>query len=122
MWARAVAWIAAYALVLQAVLAPIAAAAATRAVPADSAALVLCADHDLPPDQTQPAAPHDHEAVCKFCIGCPANALLAPDVSTNAVVIGTAVGPIRWHVVSHFVFDHDFLAGKQARGPPLLTS
>ena len=117
-WARAIAWVAAYAFVLQAVLAPI---AATRTIPADSAPLVLCAEHAEALDQTQPADPHNHEAICKFCIGCPANALLAPDPSTEAVVIGLAASPIRWHAVSSFVSDRDFLAGKRARGPPHLT-
>lgn len=118
-WARAAAWLAAYAFVLQTVLAPIAAAAAT--VPADSAPLLLCAEHAEPLGHTQPIAPHDHEVSCKFCIGCPANALLAPDTASNAAVISFAITPIRWHAVSRFVSDRDFFAGKQARGPPALT-
>ncbi len=120
-WARAAALLAAYAFVLQTVLAPIAAAATPRAVPADSAALVLCAEHAEALDQTQPIAPHDHEVLCKFCIGCPASALLATDSSSHAAVISFAITPIHWHAVSHFVSDRDFFAGKQARGPPALT-
>jgi hypothetical protein len=120
-WARAAAWLAAYAFVLQTVLAPIAAGAATTAAPADSSQLVLCAEHSEALDHTQPIAPHDHEAICKFCIGCPANALLAPDTLSHAAIISFAITPIRWHAVSHFVSDRDFFAGKQARGPPALT-
>jgi hypothetical protein len=111
---------AAYAFVLQAVLAPIAAAAATRAFPADAAPLVVCAEHAATPGPTQPAAPHDHEAICKFCIACPASALLAPDMFASAGV-DFAITPVRWPLVSRFVSDRDFLAGKQARGPPRLT-
>ena len=118
-WARAAAWLVAYAFVLQSVLSPIAAAAA-RPVPADSAQLVLCVEHTEALDQTQPIAPHDHEVLCKFCIGCPANALLAPDTLASAGV-DFAISPIHWHAVSHFVSDRDFFAGKQARGPPALT-
>ncbi len=119
-WVRAAACLAAYVLVLQTVLAPIAAAATTRAVPADSAALVLCAEHAEALDQTQPIAPHDHEVLCKFCIGCPANALLAPDTFASAGV-AFAITPIHWHAVSRLVPDRDFFAGKRARGPPALT-
>ena len=121
-WARSAAWLVAYALVLQTVLAPIAAAAATRTVQADSAALVLCAEHagTLDQNQTQPIAPHDHEAICKFCIGCPANALLAADTFAGAGV-EFAITPIRWHAVFLSSHDRDFLTGKQARGPPILT-
>lgn len=117
-WARAAAWLAAYAFVLQTVLAPIAAAAA--AIPTDSAPLVLCAEHADAANQNQPVAPHDREAICKSCVGCPANALLAPDTFASASV-DIAITPIRWHVVSHFVSNRDFLAGKRARGPPALT-
>ena len=119
-FARAAALIAAYSFVLQTVLAPIAAAAATKAVPADSAALVLCAEHTASPEQTRPAAPHDHEAICKFCIGCAASALVAPDALTNAV-IAFAIAPIHWQLAPRFVSDRDFLAGKRARGPPIPT-
>ena len=114
------AWLAAYAFVLQTVLAPIAAAAATRAVPADAAQLVACAEHAETVDQTQPAAPHDHEAICKFCIACPASALLAPDMLASAGV-HFAVTPVHWPLASRFISDRDFLAGKRARGPPILT-
>ena len=120
-WARAAAWLAAYAFVLQTVLAPIAAAGATTTVPADSALLVLCAEHAEPLDHTQPIAPHDHEASCKLCIGCPANALLTPDTLSNTAIVSFAITPIRWHAVSRFVSDRDFFAGKRARGPPALT-
>ncbi len=119
-WARAAAWLAAYAFVLQTVLAPIAAAAATKTVSANSALLVLCAEHAGALDQNQPIAPHDHEAICKFCIGCPANALLAPGHVCRAGV-DFAITPIGWHAASHFVSDRDYFAGKQARGPPALT-
>jgi hypothetical protein len=118
--ARAAAWLAAYAFVLQTALAPIAAAGATRTIPADSAALVLCAEHTETLDQNQPVTPHDHEAICKFCIGCPANALLAPEIFASAGV-DFAITPIRWRAVFVSGPDRDFLAGKQARGPPALT-
>ena len=120
-WARAAAWLAAYAFVLQTVLALVAAAAATRAVPADTASVVLCAEHTQVLDQYQPVTPRDHEAICKFCIGCPANALLAPDTVASAAEIDFAITPVRWHAVFSSGPDRDFLAGKQARGPPSLT-
>jgi hypothetical protein len=121
-FSRAAAWVVAYAFVLQTVLAPIAAAAATQAAPADSAAIVLCAEHAEALDQTgkQPIAPHDHGAICKFCIGCPSNALLAPDNFASAGV-DFAIIAIRWHAVFSPGPDRDFLSGKQARGPPTLT-
>jgi hypothetical protein len=118
-WARAAAWLAAYAFVLQTVLAPIAATAATKAA-ADSAELVLCVEHAAALDQTQPIAPHDHERLCKFCVGCPANALLAPETLASTSV-GFAINAISWHVVFHLVPDRNYLVGKQARGPPALT-
>jgi len=121
-WARAAAWLAAYAFVLQTVLAPIAAAAATRTVPADAAQLVLCAEHAATLDQNQnrPIAPNDHDAICKFCVGCPANALLAPEMVAGAAVV-VAVTPIRWQAVSRSASQRDFLGSRHARGPPTLT-
>jgi hypothetical protein len=119
-FARAAALIAAYAFVLQTVLAPIAAAAATKGVSADSASLVLCAEHTASPEQTPPVAPQHHEAICKFCLGCPPGALLAPDTLSSAAV-DFATTPLRWHVLPHFVSDREFLAGTKARGPPALT-
>jgi Protein of unknown function (DUF2946) len=121
-WARVAAWFAAYAFVLQTVLAPIAAAAATRAVPADTQQIVLCAEHAqaLDQNQDQPVAPHDHEAICKFCVGCPSNALLAPEAFASTAA-APAITPIRWYVASHLVPDRDDLAGNNARGPPAQT-
>jgi len=72
------------------------------------------------PDQNRPIAPHDHEASCKFCVACPASALLSPDTFASAGV-DFAMTPVRWHAFAHFVSDRDFFAGKQARGPPALT-
>ncbi len=120
-FSRAAAWLVAYAFVLQAVLAPIAAAAAPGPVPADTA-LVLCAEHAEALAQTPnpPIAPHDHEAICKFCIGCPANALLAPEMLVGAAV-ALAVAPIRWHAAFCAGPDRDLLSSKRARGPPALT-
>jgi hypothetical protein len=121
-WARAAAWLAAYAFVLQTVLAPIAAAAATRATPADTAQLVICAEHTqaLDQNQNQPVAPHDHDAICKFCVGCPSNALLAPEAFASTAA-APAITPIRWHVAYPLVPDRDDLAGNKARGPPART-
>jgi hypothetical protein len=121
-FSRAAAWLVAYAFVLQTVLAPIAAAAASRTAQADPAAVVLCAEHAEALDQTekQPIAPHDHEAICKFCIGCPSNALLAPDTFAGASV-HFAITAVRWHAVFAADSNRSFLAGKQARGPPTLT-
>ncbi len=121
-WARAAAWLGAYAFVLQTVLAPIAAAAATRTVPADAAQLVLCAEHaaTLDQGQSQPIAPNDHEVICKFCVSCPAHALLAPEAFASAA-IELAMAPVRWHAAFPSDPDHDFLGSKQARGPPALT-
>jgi len=118
--ARAAAWLAAYALVLQTVLAPIAAAAATNAAAADTAQLVLCSEHAGALDRSQPVAPHDHEQLCKFCIGYTASVLLAPDTFAAARA-DFAISPIRWHVVLHLVRDRGLLGDKQARGPPTLT-
>ena len=121
-WARAAALLAAYAFVLQAALAPIAAAAATKTVQSDPVALVLCAEHAAAAEQSrdQPIAPHDHEAICKFCVACPAKALLAPDTLASAS-IGFTISPISWHTAFLSGPDRDFLSGKQARGPPILT-
>jgi len=119
-WARATVWLAAYALVLQTVLAPIAASAAANTAATDAALLVLCAEHTGTVGQTQPVAPHDHEHLCKFCIGCAANALLTPDTFATAGA-GFAITQIGWHFVFHLGPDRDYLAGKQARGPPALT-
>jgi hypothetical protein len=117
-WARTVAFLAAYAFVLQTVLAPIAAAAATTTVPTDTASILLCAEHGQALDQNQPVIPHDHEAICKFCIACPANALLAPDALASAAAIAFSITPIHWQAAARFVSDRDFPAFKQARGPP----
>ena len=121
-WARAAAWLAAYAFVLQTVLAPIAAPAATGTIPADAAQLVLCAEHaaTLDQNQSQPVVPNDHDAICKFCVSCPANALLAPEMVASAAVV-VAVTPIHWQAVSRSASHRDFLGNKQARGPPTLT-
>ncbi len=121
-FSRGLAWLAVYAFVLQTVLAPIAAAAATTGAPADAVQLVLCAEHPeaLGQDQNQPIAPHDHEVICKFCVGCPANALLAPDAVVSAAV-AVAVVPVRWHAASFPGSGRHFLGSKQARGPPTLT-
>lgn len=118
-WARGAAWLAAYAFVLQTVLAPIAAAAAARTVPADAAQLVLCAEHVATLDQHQnrPIAPNDHDAICKFCVGCSANALLAPEIVASAAV-DIAATPIRWQAVSRSDSHRNFRGSKQARGPP----
>jgi hypothetical protein len=121
-FSRAAAWLVAYAFVLQTVLAPIAAAAATRTTQVDPAAVVLCAEHSEALDQTekQPVAPHDHEAICKFCIACPSNALLAPDTFAGASV-DFAITAMRWQAVFAADPNCSFFAGKQARGPPTLT-
>jgi hypothetical protein len=119
-WGRAATWIAAYAFVLQTVLAPVAAAAATQAAKAEAALQIVCAEHDQAAGQSLPAAPHEHDAACKFCVGCPATALLAPDGFVTAVV-DLAISGVRWHPISHIVVDKNWLAGKQARGPPSLT-
>jgi len=120
-WASALAWLAAYAFVLQTALAPVAAAALTHADAANSAQFVVCAQHANALDQTQPTAPHDHDANCKFCVGCPGGAaLLAPETFVT-VAIDVAVSPVHWHAAFHLGPGRDFLAGKQARGPPTLT-
>ena len=115
------AWLAAYAFVLQTAFAPIAAAAATRADAANAAQLAICAEHTSALDQTQPITPHDHDAICKFCVGCPGGAaVLAPDTFAT-IAIEVAISAVRWHAISHLVPDRDYLASKQARGPPALT-
>jgi DUF2946 family protein len=119
-WGRLATLIAAYAFVLQTALAPIAAAAAAKYAATDAELSTICAEHTASGDSSVPASPHDHDAPCKFCVGCPATALLAPD-SVPAATAGFAVATIHWHPSNHFVADKTWLGGKQARGPPALT-
>jgi hypothetical protein len=112
--------IAAYAFVLQTALAPIAAAAAAKVVNANDTLATICAEHSAAGDPSAPAAPHENDAICKFCVGCPAAAVLGPaDVAAGTASF--AVTTIHWHATSHFVTDKTWLSSKQARGPPALT-
>ena len=118
-FSRTLAWLAAYAFVLQTVLAPIAAAAATRDVLTESTQVVLCAEHTGAVDQN-PTSTHDHEIFCKFCLGCPAHALIAPETLAGTG-LDFAVTTFRWRAISSFGPDRDFRSSHQARGPPTLT-
>jgi hypothetical protein len=117
---QAAAWLAAYAFVLHVVLAPIAGAAATGATPANAALGIVCAEHTDAVDPAAPAAPHDLDGICKFCVGCPAAALLTPQGVTTASLEAT-ISPIRWALSEPFAADKNRLANRQARGPPALT-
>jgi hypothetical protein len=116
---QAMAWLAAYAFVLHAVLAPIA-AAASGGGPTNAALGVICAEHLDAADPGTPSLPHDVDGICKFCVGCPAAALLTPQGVSTAALEAT-VSPIRWAQSERFAADKDRLANKQARGPPALT-
>jgi hypothetical protein len=117
---RAMAWLAAYAFVLHVVLAPIAAAAASGGGPTNAALGVICAEHLDTTDPRTPSAPHDVDGTCKFCVGCPAAALLTPQGAATLSLEPT-ISPIRWAELEPFAADKDRLANKQARGPPALT-
>ena len=114
---RVVAWIAAYAFILQTVIAPIAAAA--RVSVADAALSAICAEHAPATNPDSPAGNPDHDSACKLCVACASVALLAPEIPSAA--IRQAAVTLRWHATSYPVASKSWLAGKQARGPPSLT-
>ena len=116
---RAAAWLAAYAFVLHIVLAPLA-SVALGGTPATAGLDIICAEHADAANPGTPAAPHEQDRICKFCVGCPAAALLTPQGFVTAALEPT-VSPIRWVRFAPIADDKDRLANKQARGPPALT-
>jgi hypothetical protein len=116
---RAIAWVTAYALVLQAVLAPIVALAAAAPDARGSAAFEICLDHALAAtdfDQV-PGLPQQHDEACKHCIACGLDASLPPDhVITRTVA--EAVSDVGWLAVAQPDPDGPLLSGRSARGPP----
>lgn len=119
---RIIVWIAAYALALQTILAPLL-AAPMQARGVDGAPLfALClAGHAASPASTDiPVGNNDVDIHCKLCIqGGPtfAETPSLGTVQTTAIISK----PLRWAVTHNPVPDSVGLIGEHARGPPLLS-
>jgi len=117
---RVLAWVAAYALVLQSMLAPIVAQAAGAPDARGSAALEICLDHVVAAaDRDQaPALPQQHDEACKLCIACALDVSLPLHHATMRTV-AEAISAAGWPVVSQLWLDSTRSSGRSARGPPL---
>jgi hypothetical protein len=120
---RIIVWIAAYALALQTVLAPLL-AAPIQARGVDGArifALCLAGHAAASPASTDiPVGNNDVDIHCKLCVqGGPTFAeTLSLGTARITAIIGT---PLRWAVTHNPVPDSVGLIGEHARGPPLLN-
>ncbi|MEH2483694.1 hypothetical protein V1282_007051 [Nitrobacteraceae bacterium AZCC 2146] len=117
-------WIAAYAFLLQSLLAPLLAAPSmVHGVGLGGSVFELCIgnnDAALQPTGGVPAGTHDDGIHCKFCVSCGPGFLIAPQIAVARVerIRSTTV---RWAVIGNPVPDDTRFFGKRARGPPLLT-
>jgi hypothetical protein len=116
-------WIAAYALALQTVLAPLL-AASIQARGVDGAPLfALClAGHSaaFPASSDIPVGNDDIDVHCKICVQGGPTFAEAPNLRMARTTAAT--GPsLRWAVTDNPVPDSVALIGEHARGPPLLS-
>jgi hypothetical protein len=112
--------IAAYALGLQSVVAPLIGGPFTpRSV--GGFELCLASNGATPPvKRGVPSGTHDDDIHCKLCVHGGMAFLDAPPIAAGWVVQATSVS-IRWAVIDNPIPGAARLIGKQARGPPLLT-
>jgi hypothetical protein len=120
---RITVWIAAYALVLQSIIAPLIASPFNPHSIDENPLFELCLVGKSalsPATSGVPAGTDDHDNHCKLCINGGLAFIVAPSTE-----VGWAVRPIgasiRWAVIDNPVPDAAGFIGKQARGPPLLT-
>lgn len=116
-------WIAAYALALQTVLAPLL-AAPIQARGVDEAALfALCLSGHAaasPASTDIPIGDNDLDIHCKLCVQDAPTFAGTPSLGT-AWTTATTSTPLRWAVTDHAVPDSVGLIGEHARGPPLFS-
>jgi hypothetical protein len=121
---RVIVWIAAYALVLQSLFAPLLIAPSKwHFVGLDEAAIVLCiGSHGAgsPATGGVPAGTHDDHVHCNFCVGCGSGGLIVPQLPMASIQPTRSVS-VSWAVIDNPVPEDAKIIGKQARGPPLLT-
>jgi len=118
-----IALIAAYALALQTVLAPLLASPANSHSLDGKPLFELCLDSSgatFPVDGGVPSGTHDHDIDCQLCVHGGLAFLDAPPIAVGWVVQAASVS-IRWAVIDNPIPDAAGFIGKQARGPPLLT-
>lgn len=117
-------WIAAYALALQSVLAPLLAAPAKVLGAGLNASVSELCIHDneaaAPAGGGIPAGTHDDGLHCKFCVGCGPGFIVTPQIAM-AWAEQAESARVRWAVVDASFADDARFIGKWARGPPLLT-
>lgn len=117
---RAIVWIAAYAFLLQTVLAPILMARVTSVDPdANQSLLILCSGHipDIGGNDGIPSKAYDD--CCKLCPSCGFGFVVGPhEAALTWAELSSSVG---WATTENSVPDGTKFFGKRARGPPLLT-
>jgi hypothetical protein len=120
---RIIVWIAAYALALQTVLAPLL-AAPIQARGVDGAPLfALCvAGHAAasPASRDIPVGNNDVDIRCKLCVQGDSTFAETQRLGT-AWTTATTSTPLRWAVTGNPVPDSVALIGEHAQGPPLLS-
>lgn len=120
---RIIVWIAAYALLLQSVVAPLIASPLNSRSLDGNPLFELCLFNksgSSPVSGGIPTDPRDHDIHCKLCVhGAPAFHL-APRITTAFAEQAVSVS-IRWAVIDNPVPDDTRFIRKHARGPPLLT-
>ena len=112
--------IAAYALGLQSVIAPL---IGGPFIPRSVGGFELClaSNGATPPvKRGAPSGTHDDDIHCKLCVHGGMAFLDAPPIAAGWVVQATSAS-IRWVVIDNPIPGAAGFIGKQARGPPLLT-
>jgi hypothetical protein len=120
---RAIAWIAAYAFLLQAVLGPILMARVSSVASDVNQSLILCSGHAPDIGGTTgdiPSQSHDNDS-CKFCLSCGFGFVAGSHEIATAWVEQPVSISVRWSATENPVPDGTKFFGKRARGPPLLT-
>jgi hypothetical protein len=119
---QVIVWMAAYALALQTVLAPLLAAPMQVRRGADGAtlfALCLAGHAAAPASQDIPGGNHDPDIHCKLCVHGGPTFAGTPSLGT-ASITATASTRLRWPVSDNPAPDSAGFIGEHARGPPLL--
>jgi len=112
-------WIAAYALALQTVLAPLLAAPMQVRGPDGAALFALClASKPAAVPADIPAGNHDSDTHCKLCVHGGLTFAETPNVATAWAKPHTST-LLRWAVIDNPTPDSVGFIGKHARGPPL---
>jgi hypothetical protein len=117
---RVIVLIAAYALGLQSVIAPLIGGPFS---PRGVGGFELCLASNSATSPVKGGVPsdtQDHDIHCKLCVHGGLAFLDAPPIAVGWVVQATSVS-IRWAVIDNPIPDAAGFIGKQARGPPLPT-